>query len=445
MPKKLDRRQFVKAAAASSVFSLIPGKVIGANERVNIAFIGCGAQGKLDAKSIFDTGLVNPVALCDVAMGSEPTAEIEGKFPGIPKFQDFREMFDKMGGEIDACTVAVPDHAHFPITMRALAEGVSPYVEKPLAHTFEEIELMIAAEAKYGVPCQMGNQGHSGANYHQFKAYREAGIIEGVSKITAYMNSKRRWHGWEIDGFPSQPTPDFLDWDAWLATAPEHPFSKKLHPGNWRSWYDYGNGAFGDWGPHILDTAHRFLDLGLPTKTTAVKRDGPNDFIFPQASTIQFDFPARGEEPACEVTWYDGTENMPEHPEALEADRKLEKAGKIIYGKDLTFKGTSHGNPLRVIPEAKMRDIAKDLPKIATGSNHYANFVLGAKGEEQTRSPFHVAGPLCQVFCLGVIAQRLGGDLEFDRDTKRITNNPTADALLEGPPPRKGWEEYYKL
>ena len=446
MIKNITRRKFTKAAAASSVFSLIPGKVIGANEKVNVAFIGCGAQGAGDAHNVNATKLVNPVALCDVAMGTRHTAGTEKKFNGIPKFKDFRKMFDKMGKEIDAVTIGVPDHAHFPISMRAMAEGIHCYVEKPLAHTFQEIELMIAAEKKYKVSCQMGNQGHSGANYHQFKAWKEAGIIKDVKKITSYMNSGRRWHPWKFDAWQTgEKMPEGMDWDTWLATAPEHPFSKYLHPGNWRSWYDYGNGAFGDWGPHILDTAHRFLKLGLPDKITAVHREGVRNLIFPMGSTIQFDFPAREGEPPCEVRWYDGTKNKPQAPEELEEGRRLENNGKIIYGKDLTFKGTSHGSPLRIIPESKMKDMASSLPKFGGGSNHFMNFVLGAKGEEKTRSPFHISGVLSQVFCLGVIAQRLGGELKFDLKTKRITNNKVANALIEGPPPRKGWEEYYKV
>ena len=446
MTKNITRRKFTKAAAASSVFSLIPGKVIGANEKVNVAFIGCGAQGGGIAHNVNATKLVNPVALCDVALGTRHTAGSENKFKGIPKFKDFRKMFDKMGKEIDAVTIGVPDHAHFPISMRAMAEGIHCYVEKPLAHTFQEIELMIAAEKKYKVSCQMGNQGHSGANYHQFKAWKEGGIIKGVKKITSYMNSGRRWHPWKFDEWQTgEKMPEGMDWDTWLATAPEHPFSKYLHPGNWRSWYDYGNGAFGDWGPHILDTAHRFLKLGLPDKITAVHREGVRKLIFPMGSTIQFDFPAREGEPPCEVRWYDGTKNKPAPPEELDKGRRLENNGKVIYGEDLTFKGTSHGSPLRIIPESKMKDMASSLPKFGGGSNHFMNFVLGAKGEEKTRSPFHISGVLSQVFCLGVIAQRLGGELKFDLKTKRITNNKVADALIEGPPPRKGWEEYYKV
>ena len=304
---------------------------------------------------------------------------------------------------------------------------------------------MMAAEKKYKVACQMGNQGHSGANYFQFKAWKEAGIIKDVTKVTAYMNSGRRWHGWTVDGYPEEPLPEGLDWDVWLGTAPDRPFSGKLHPGNWRSWYDFGNGAFGDWGPHILDTVHRFCNLGMPNKVTAVKRDGPNDYIFPQATTIRFDFPKRGEEPPCEITWYDGTKNRPDQPEELDGGRKMGNAGKVIYGKDLMFKGGTHGSPLRIIPETKMQDMIKDLPKFEPGESHHKNWVMAARGEAQCRSSLDVSGPLSQMFCLGVIAQRLGGELEFDRETKRITNNKVADALLEGPPPRKGWEEFYKL
>ncbi len=445
--RTISRRHFGKLVTAASAWSLLPGRAIGANGKVNIAFIGCGAQGANDAKTLHKTGLVNVVALCDVHFGSKHTKDIEELFPNVPKFTDFRKMFDKMAKEIDACTVAVPDHSHFPIAMLAMSLGKHVFVEKPLAHTFQECELLMAAEKKYKVVCQMGNQGHSGANYFQFKAWKEAGIIKDVTKVTAYMNSKRRWHGWKIDGYSKGgKPPEGMDWDTWLGTAPEHDFDPKLHPGDWRSWFDYGNGAFGDWGPHILDTIHQFLELGMPEKITAVHRDGPNEFIFPQASTVRFDFPKRGDMPPVEITWYDGVQNLPPRPAELEPERKIENNGKIIYSKDLVFKGGTHSDPLRIIPESKMRDLGSTLPKV-TGkySDHYRNFLLSVTGEEQTRSPFSIGGPLSQVFCLGVLAQRLGGELQFDREKKEITNNKLANQLLAGPPPRKGWESFYKL
>lgn len=448
MSNKLSRRHFLKAAAATtSAYSLMPSSVLGANEKVNLACVGIAAQGANDAKSLYGTGLANVVALCDVAMGGSRTQAICDKFPKAKQFTDFRKMFDEMADDIDAVSIAVPDHAHFPIAMLAMSLGKHIYVEKPLAHTFQEVELLIAAEKKYKVQAQMGNQGHSGNNYFQFKSWVEAGIIKDVTHVDAYMNNSRRWHGWKIDGYPSEPIPEHLDWNGWLSTAQPHPFSGKLHPGNWRSWYDFGNGAFGDWGPHILDTIHRFLDLGLPEEINALKLDGPNDFIFPQASTIQFKFPKRGPQmPAMDICWYDGVKNKPPRPKVLEEGRNVESCGKVMYSKDLVFKGGTHSATLRVIPEAKHKEMGDKLPKISgKNSNHAMNFMLAAKGIEKTRSSFNISGPLTQVFLLGVIAQRLGGNLKFDRKTKQITNNKVANQLLIGPPPRKEWEEFYKL
>ena len=445
---RVSRRSFIKASAATSAFTILPSwGQTPPSEKINLAIVGIGAQGGSIGNTFHNTGLVNVVALCDVDMGAGPTKGLMNKFPDAPRFKDFRQMFDKMADKIDAVSIGIPDHAHFPVTMQAMALGKHVFVEKPLAHTFEEVELLIAAQHKYKVATQMGNQGHSGGNHFQFKAWTEAGIIKDVTRIDAFMNSSRRWHGWKIDKMPSgAKMPDTLDWDTWLGTAPYTDYDPKLHPGNWRSFFDYGNGAFGDWGPHILDTAHRFLELGLPTEIEAVKRDGPNPFIFPQASTIRFHFPDRGEhKPACDVFWYDGVHNKPTPPPEF-GDRKLRANGKFIYSKELVFEGGTHSDTLRIIPETKMREMAPSLPKVpGKHSDHYRNFLLACKGEEQTRSPFDVSGPLTQVFLLGVIAQRLGGTLKFDPATKQITNNPEANALLVGHKPRPGWESFYKL
>ncbi len=120
--------------------------------------------------------------------------------------------------------------------------------------------------------------------------------------------------------------------------------------------------------------------------------------------------------------------------------------GKIIYSKELTFKGGTHGSTLSIIPPEKAKEMKRKLPEVPESpSNHYSNFVLACKGEEKTRSPFEISGPLSQVFCLGVLAQRLNSKLKFDINKKQITNNKLANDLLVGAPPRKGWEEFYKL
>ena len=397
-------------------------------------------------------------------MGAPHTTEIMGMFPDVPRFQDFRRMFDKMANEIDAVCIAVPDHSHFPLTMLSMSLGKHVYVEKPMAHTFNEVELMMCAAKRYGVVTQMGNQGHSEENYFQFKAWKDAGIIKDVTAITAHMNNSRRWHVFDsnIQSLPAgEPVPSSLDWDCWLGTEFFHEYNKDYINGQWRCWYDFGMGALGDWGAHILDAAHEFLNLGLPTEVNMLYADGHNKFFFPYSSTILFRFPERDNMPACDVTWYDGINNLPPVPEGygnVELDPNIPppsngqiqpsklNPGKIIYGKDLTFKGGSHGSALSIIPEEKALEMESKLPEVPQSpSNHFANFLLSCKGQEQTRSPFHIAGPLSQVFCLGVIAQQLNAKLLFDPQKKQITNNEIANQLLTGIPPRKGWEEFYKL
>ncbi|QIH35109.1 Gfo/Idh/MocA family oxidoreductase [Sphingobacterium sp. DR205] len=467
----LSRRSFVKqsviAAGAVMLSNSVLGKVNLAtpNERVNLACVGLGNRAADIIKELYKTGLCNIVALCDVDLGAKQTQEILAMFPDAPKFKDFRVMFDKMGSQIDAVSIGTPDFSHFAITMLALDLGKHVYVEKPMARTFLEVELMAnKARKNPKLVTQMGNQGHSEANYFQFKAWKEAGIIKDVTRIDAHMNMPRRWHGWDVNmkGFPAaEIIPETLDWELWQMQTLGHNYNKDFVNGQWRCWYDFGMGALGDWGAHILDTAHEFLDLGLPTEVSAVKLDGHNSYFFPMSSTLKFHFPKRKRMPAVDINWYDGLNNLPPIPDGYgvsgldpnipaPSTGKLEPAklnpGKIIYGKDLTFKGGSHASILQIIPEAKAKEMESRLPEIPNSpSNHFTNFLKACKGEEKTRSAFEIAGPLSQVFCLGVIAQRLNTKLIFDPTKREISNDKFANALLAGPPPARGWEQYYKM
>ena len=192
-----------------------------------------------------------------------------------------------------------------------------------------------------------------------------------------------------------------------------------------------------------------------------LKAEGHNDYFYPYSSTILFRFPQRRDMPPVDITWYDGIDNLPPLPRGYgvsEANPNVPATnqgedvpanlnpGKIIYTKDLIFKGGSHGSTLSIIPEEKAKEMAGKLPEVPKSpSNHFENFLLACQGLEKTRSPFEINGVLSQVFCLGVIAQRLNADLFFDTRNKVFTNNEFANAMLAGLPPRKGWDEFYKL
>jgi predicted dehydrogenase len=473
----ITRRSFLKANGlltaglalgsldTANALAVSPASVKGANRKVNLACIGIGNRGAEIINEFDKTGLANIVALCDVDLGAQHTQAILTKFPKAKQFKDFRTMFDKMGNEIDAVSAGIPDFAHFPVAMLAMSLGKHIYVEKPMARTFYEGSLMIKAAQKYKkVVTQVGNQGHSEANYFQFKAWKDAGIIKDVTAVTAHMNSARRWHPWDtnIYKYPeAQPIPTTLDWDTWTMAARYHEYNERYHYGNWRCWYDLGMGALGDWGAHILDTVHEFLDLGLPYEIRPLRLEGHNDYFFPKTSTLLFRFSGRGKMPPLDVTWYDGINNIPTVPAGYGtsdidpnippvAGGRLQPTklnpGKIIYSKELTFKGGSHGSILSIIPEEKAKEMASKLPEVPKSpSNHYANFLLAALGEEKTRSPFEINGVLSQVFSLGVMAQRLNAPILFDRNTQQVTNNAFANAMLTQDPPRKGWDEFYKF
>ena len=455
----LNRRSFLRLALAAGAFPMLPGcfspRGYAANGKVRLAAIGCGAQGWFDLDALSKNGdICEVVALCDTDIGAPHTLEALRRFPDLPRFQDFRKMFDAMADGIDAVLVATPDHSHFCAAMHAMRLGKAVYVEKPLAHSFRECELLMKAERKFGVVTQMGNQGHSGDNFYQYRDYVEKGVIKDVRKVVAHMNMQRRWHKWggKTASYPkAESMPKTLDWDCWCCSAPWHDFSKDLAYGEWRCWYDYGNGCMGDWGAHILDCVHRFTLKGaLPAEVAISNVTGWNPYVFPVQDTLTMKF---GD---VTLEWYEGLDNRPALPKGFRyADNKglfpastandglidpPLKPGKEIYLADGTvWQGLSHASTL-------VRCGAQDekVPEFEKAHNdHYRNFLLAVKGEEEAKSPLRVTAPLSEIFCLGVIAQRLNRGFKFDPVAKRAVGDAEVDALLAGPAPRKGWETYY--
>ena len=454
-----SRRDFLTAAAAASLFAFpaIRASAASPNGKVNMAFVGIGNRGYSDFSMFaYYKDLVNVVAFCDTQMGADHTARTLKAYPNVPRFVDFREMFDKMGAKIDAVCIATPDFSHFPCAMLAMSLGKAVFCEKPLGNNFREIELMIAAARKYKVVTQMGNQGHSDGNYWQCRELVKKGVLKDVVRINAYMCASRRWHKWngQMAEMPGGETPPAeLDWDVWQSQRPARSFSRNYLNGDWRCFYEYGTGALGDWGAHIFDAPWELLDFGLPEKIEVVRDEGRTKAVYPMTSDLVYHFPARGEgRPACRLEWRDGLDNFPALPSKLSDPKwKRPKAyGSEIYTADgRVFARGTHGDVMTVIAGLNAKDpgvkkMLRDYPRNKSG--HYLSFIRAVRGEEQTTSPFEKSGPLSQVMALGALAQRLGEKtLVFDRKTKRFVGNDLANGLLDGPPCRKGWEQFEKL
>ena len=217
------RRGFVKQSVAAGLgFTFLPAYLTSGraadnpklppSRRINLGCIGVGGRAGSVIPGLTEGGAAVPVAFADVDFVTARGVEKNLKaFPEVRRFHDFREMLDKMGGDIDAVSVVTPDHTHFAAAIHAMARGKHVYVEKPLTHTFEEAEILMRAEKKFKVVTQMGNQGHTSAGAEQFKQMLAAGIVDDIVKIDAwkspslwFMNAAER-----IKDYPAgEPMPE---------------------------------------------------------------------------------------------------------------------------------------------------------------------------------------------------------------------------------------------
>ena len=459
------RRSFMRKTATAFSFTFMPSYLalgkedsegnLPPSKRVNLAAVGCGGRARSVVPGLIKGG-AKPVALCDVDFNRGDFKN----YPDLPRYADFREMMDKHDKDIDIVSVVTPDHSHFCAAMDAIRRGKHVYVEKPLAHNFRECELLMQAAAKHKVVTQMGNQGHTGAASAQFKQMVENGTIKNVKHIDAWKSSGL-WFmnaGQRIKDYPAEePKPASLNWDLWCGPKEVKPFSKKYHPFNWRAFHLYGMGMLGDWGCHIIDMAHDYLNLGLPTEITNIKMDDHNEVIFPLNSQLSMKFPARGKDmPECTVIWKDGAQCQPTLDEKYwhtddmgkKIKPKLGGAGTVIHidGEEYAVQRGSHGGSSRLLPYTMNKEMAEKVKAPKVSGSHTSTFVDACMEKGETTSPFDVAAPLTQVLCLGAICQLLNPEepLKFDPKKKQFTNNDRANQLLEGPKPRKGYEDYYK-
>ncbi|HEY1110203.1 MAG TPA: Gfo/Idh/MocA family oxidoreductase, partial [Opitutaceae bacterium] len=185
----LSRRTFLKstsaAAAAAVAFPHVMRSQAGVspNSKLNLACIGVGGRG---ANAVAALKHENLVALCDV--DEARAAKTFADHPNARRFQDYRQLFDKVGNDIDAVTISTPDHMHFPIAMVAMALGKHVFVEKPMAHTVEEARILARVAREKKLATQMGNQGHAAEGTRLLKEWYDAGILGDVREIHSWTN-----------------------------------------------------------------------------------------------------------------------------------------------------------------------------------------------------------------------------------------------------------------
>ena len=478
----VTRRGFMLGAGAFGVAACAAGHDIAPKSafsgevkgrRLKIAAIGSGGMGGAATESLISAGC-DLVAVCDI----DPSAfdKWEKKYPGIPKFTDYRDMLKTLGDKFEAVQVGTPDHTHAYISIDCMNAGKHVYVQKPLARTVEECELMLKASLRTGCVVQMGNQGHPGV--WRYKALRDAGIWGGIKEIYSW-SDRPIWPQGMTEYAKPEPLPENFAknaWDCWCGPSADHGFSKAYHRFKWRGWWDYGCGAIGDMAVHNADPAFWALELGLPIKVKAdTFGEGPVSIAYPKKSRIEMTFaPNKWVPNGITLVWLDGglKPDMQAVPglakfaadfavktEAGKA-RKAKKEGKpytppakidplvpgnglIIVGDKATTIGQSHASaPSCIAGNGPAYSVAIAEGDKACRYSHYREFVEAclAKDIEKCGSKLSYAAPLTEALLIGCIALRFPGEeLLFDAKSMRFTNKPAANEFLKAPK-RGSWD-----
>ncbi|MGB2908392.1 MAG: Gfo/Idh/MocA family oxidoreductase [Candidatus Aminicenantaceae bacterium] len=439
----ISRREFMgRTATAAAGLMIVPRHVLGGpgytapSDTLNIGCIGVGGKGTSDIRSCSGE---NIVALCDVddsivaqfLKSDRNTPEQKAMYDKASKFRDFRVMLEEEKG-IDAVTVSTPDHSHAVAAMMAMKMGKHAFVQKPLTHTIKEARLLAKTAKEMNVVTQMGNQGHAGEGGRLINEWIWDGAIGDVHEVHCFTNRPIWPQGIEAPTeIPSVPST--LDWNVWLGPARFRPYHPAYHPFKWRGFWDFGTGALGDMGAHILDHPFWALKLGHPTTVQASSTPFTKDSC-PLAEIVTYEFPKRGNLPPVTLKWFDGG-MMPPRPEGLEAGRMMGDSGGggIFYGSKAMLMYSTYGDNPRIVPEAKMKEYQRPEKTIPRSPGIQLEWIEAIKAGKKSTTDFSYSGMLTEVMLLGNAAVRVQEHktrLEWDGDKMEFTNLPEANQFL---------------
>ena len=481
-----SRRQFVKnSALTAGLFYIVPSHVVAKghirpSDQLNLAAIGAGGKGSSDIRNAWNNGANRVVALCDIDKNRcKGTME---QFADAKYYADFRKMLEEMKDDIDAVTISAPDHIHGVAAMAAMELGMHVYVQKPLTHNIYEARQLTLGARKHKIVSQMGNQGASQPSQEQIVKWFDDGKIGTVHTVYVWTNRPVWPQGipvpTEKPALPEHLSPE--DWDLFIGPAETVDYHPLYHPFKWRGWWNFGTGALGDMGCHLIDTPFRTLGLGYPKEVECsvgqvFTRDWVPEYIpegCPPSSSVQIKFGATDKNPApITFNWSDGG-IRPMHPELIPADDFIGEPGSgngvmMIGDKGIITCGTygmrpqlylNSGEKIQMDENFESVNQYKDLPE----SGHQAAWTdackagYGSKEHKALTSSFDYSGPLTETVLMGNLAIRSyttssgtgsrGGrafdgrkKLIWDGESMKVTNYDAANEFVARPY-REGWK-----
>jgi len=440
----ITRRTFINGLAASAAGAAVAStaraatassysQISGANERVNFAVAGLNGRGKAHLSALHANQATARLAYCcdvDSHVLSRYASEAQKKLGYAPTpLQDFRKALDAK--DVDAVTIACPDHWHAPMAIMALRAGKHVYVEKPSSYNPREGELLMLAQQKYNRLVQVGDQQRSSPHTIKMIGEIHNGLIGRAYFAKTWYSNKR----------PSMgigkvvPVPEWLDWDLWQGPAPRSPYKDNIHPYNWHWLFRYGTGESLNNGTHEVDIARWALDAGFPDRVTssAGRYQTKDDWQFYDTMVTSFEYPDKlltWEGVSCnDMKYYGRDRGTTVH--GTTGTVLIDRAGYEIY--DLDGKMT---DSYKASSEVSSRDL---IGADSMTDAHFANFIAGIRTGEPLHSPIRVANTSVTILQLSNISWRVKRDLKLDNQTGHILNDPEAMKLWSRSY-EKGWE-----
>jgi predicted dehydrogenase len=427
------------------------------SDKVNVALIGAGGQGRTNLRQLFKLADVQVIAVADPAeqwdlnsfyykgdSGRTPVvAEIEKFYEGKTAsnrcngYEDFRVLLEKEKA-VDAVLCATPDHLHAYVSIRAMKAGKHVYCEKPLTHNIAEARKVASVAQETKVATQMGNQGHSTDGIRRTHELVRGGAIGTVKEVHAWVGTSR-WNP-TLRGRPeeSMPVPSGLNWDLWLGPRDARPFHKAYAPVAWRDFWAFGCGALGDFGCHDLDSATWALELEAPIRVEASSAGYSDSEIAPYGSIVHYQFGPRGDLPPIDVTWYDGG-LKPMTPDALPTGTLLPNRGVLFVGDKGVLLCGGAGGPPTLLPADRAASFSPPAPTLERSKGHHRDWVDAIQGGPAAGSNFSYGARLTEIVLLGVAALRTGKPIDWNPAALSARGLPAADAVFHETY-RRGWE-----
>lgn len=427
-----SRRSFIKNGVAAASIMIVPRNVLGGpgfiapSDQLNLAAIGAGGKGASDINNASVKGRERVVALCDVDFSGSAKKSVEA-FPKAKVYADYREMLDKEK-DIDAVTISTPDHVHGPAAVFAMQRGIHVYVQKPMTHNIREARILTEMARTQKVVTQMGNQGGSNPLLNMVQDWVDKGTIGAISEVQVWTNRPVWPQGVPMPASDPSSKPTALNWDLWLGPAPEKPYTPNMHPFSWRGWWDYGTGALGDVGCHLIDIPFRALGLKYPTGAecsvgsvySQMWTPDYNPEGCPASSLITLDFDATEKtKSAIKMSWMDGG-IRPAHPDIIPPNSDIggkdSANGVLIIGeKGIISTNINDSSPL--MPKLYLNDgttnFGPEVEKMTEPEyGHQRKWVDACKAGFNSpehlalTSSFDYAGPMTETVLMGNLAIR---------------------------------------